>query len=141
MLSYPVVLEPDDNGTVLVSFPDLPEAHTFGDDEDEAMPRALDALETAIMGRMSDRRDIPPPSPAASRATVSLPTQAALKVLLYRTMRAQGVRKAELARSLGQRQAAVDRLLDLRHASRLDQLDAALASLGKRIDVRLYDAA
>ena len=31
MLAYPVVLEPDDNGTLLVTFPDVPEAVTFGE--------------------------------------------------------------------------------------------------------------
>ena len=34
MYSYPVNLEPDDNDTVVVNFPDLPEAVTFGDDEE-----------------------------------------------------------------------------------------------------------
>jgi antitoxin HicB len=35
-MEYPVTLERDDNGTILVSFPDLPEAHTFGEDESDA---------------------------------------------------------------------------------------------------------
>ncbi|MCC2665482.1 MAG: type toxin-antitoxin system HicB family antitoxin [Geminicoccaceae bacterium] len=46
MLAYPVVLEPDDNGTLLVTFPDVPEAVTFGEDEGDALKRAVDALET-----------------------------------------------------------------------------------------------
>ncbi len=33
MLVYPVEFELDTNGTVLVTFPDVPEAVTFGDDE------------------------------------------------------------------------------------------------------------
>jgi antitoxin HicB len=44
MLQYPVKLEPDTNGTMRVSFPDFPEVNTFGDDEDDAMARAVDAL-------------------------------------------------------------------------------------------------
>src|SRR5262245_43037678 len=31
-VDYPVVLEKDDNETILVSFPDFPEVHTFGTD-------------------------------------------------------------------------------------------------------------
>ncbi len=55
----------------------------------------------------------------------------------YREMLAQGVRKAELARRLGWKAPQVDRLFDLGHASRLDQLEAAAKALGKHIDVTL----
>jgi hypothetical protein len=34
-------------------------------------------------------------------------------------------------------QSAVDRLLDLGHASRFDQIEAAARALGKRIEIRL----
>lgn len=36
MLRYPARLERDTNGTILVSFPDVPEAHTFGEDSQRA---------------------------------------------------------------------------------------------------------
>ena len=45
MLSYPISLTPDDNGTLLVTFPDVPEAITVGEDEEDAKVQALDALE------------------------------------------------------------------------------------------------
>jgi len=48
MFDYPVTLTPDDNGTVLVTFADVPEAITFGADEDEALLNAIDALETGL---------------------------------------------------------------------------------------------
>jgi antitoxin HicB len=64
MLRYPVKLEHDSNGTILVSFPDVPEAHTFGDDRAEALARAVDAVETAFIGYMEDRRVIPSPRPS-----------------------------------------------------------------------------
>jgi antitoxin HicB len=35
----------------------------------------------------------------------------------------------------------IDRLLDLRHASRLDQLEAAFRALGKQISVEIREAA
>jgi antitoxin HicB len=46
MFGYPVILTPDD-GTVLVTFPDVPEAITFGANAEEALSHAVDALETA----------------------------------------------------------------------------------------------
>jgi antitoxin HicB len=65
----------------------------------------------------------------------------AAKVGLYEAMRAAGVRKAELARRLGVHMPQIDRLLDLRHASRLDQVEPALRAVGKRLVVAVRDAA
>ena len=141
MYAYPVVLTPDDNGTTMVTFPDFPEAVSFGDDDEEALLRAADALETAIIGRMSDREDIPAPSRRkGNQYLVALSTLSSAKVALYQAMRDAGVRKAELARRLHCDFSQVARLLDLRHASRLDQIDAALAALDKRLEIGLGDA-
>lgn len=134
---YPVKLKRDTNGTVLVTFPDFPEAATFGEDNQDALLRAVDALETAVQGRMSDREDIPEPSPRY-RHRVQLPTQAVVKILLYRAMREKGVSKSKLAGSLHWHRPQVDRLLDLRHASRLDHIDAALRKLGARLEVTTH---
>ena len=49
----------------------------------------------------------------------------------------QGIKKAELARRLGWHTPQVDRLFDLRHASRLDQIEAAAAALGRHLEVRV----
>ena len=141
MFTYPVVLETDDNDTILVSFPDVPWAHTYGDDEAEALARAADALETAFVAMMADREDVPLPSPVGRRKSVTLPPLSAAKVALYRTMRESGVGKAELARRLGCHLPQIDRLLDLRHASRLDQVDRALRAVGKQLVVEVRDAA
>ena len=136
---YPVILRRDDE-TILVRFPDFPEAQTFGDTKEEALARAVDALETAIIGRMSDREDIPPPSSTRRRSRVTLPPLSSAKLGLYRAMRAARVSKAELGRRLGWQGPQVDRLLDLRHATRLDQLDQALRALGKRLVVEVEAA-
>ncbi len=137
MLSYPVRLTPDDNDTVLVGAPDFPELTTFGEDEEDALWHAVDALEEAIAARMQTREDVPEPS--RGRRRVALPTQTALQVLLYQAMRRKRVRKAELARRLNWHAPQVDRLLDLRHASRLDQIDAAANALGLDLDIRVTE--
>lgn len=64
MLQYPAILERDTNETILASFPNVPEAHTFGDDEDEALARAVEALGSALAMYIEDRQDIPAPSKA-----------------------------------------------------------------------------
>jgi antitoxin HicB len=141
MSTYPVELNPDGGGFV-VTFPDMPYGVTDGDDEEEALFNAVSALETVIIGLMGDREDVPMAShPAPGQKTVTLPAMSAAKVALYRTMREKGVRKAELARRLNLHMTQIDRLLDLRHASRLDQIDTALRALGKTLVVEVRDAA
>ena len=134
MLDYPIQLEADD-GSMLATAPDFPELVTFGEDKDEALAHAVDALEEAIAARMHARQDIPAPSPGKTR--VVLPTLTAVKVALYQTMRSQGVGKAELARRLGWRLPQVDRVLDIQHHSRMEQMDAALAAVGSQIRVSI----
>ncbi|MCY4615908.1 MAG: type II toxin-antitoxin system HicB family antitoxin [Chloroflexi bacterium] len=138
MLDYPVNLEADDNDTVLVTAPDFPELATFGEDRDEAIARAVDAFEEVIAARMHDREDISQPS--AGEVHVTLPTLTAVKVMLYQGMRDQGIGKAELARRLGWHMPQVDRVLDVNHRSRLDQMDAALGAIGRRLQVTVAAA-
>ena len=135
MFCYPVTLTPDDNGTILVTFPDIPEAVTFGDNEEEALLRAVDALESMLAAKMVDREDIPTPSSTDDGPYVRLSALTTAKILLYQVMKQQNIRKAELARRLGWHAPQADRLLDLNHASRLDQIERALAVLGKHLDV------
>lgn len=141
MRGYPIELVPDDNGTLRVVFPDVPEANSFGEDEEDAKRHAVDALETALAAYMTAQRPIPEPSPARDRPTVLPSLLATLKIELYRAMLAVGLRKAELGRRLGLDQRRVDRLLDLAHESRPEQLEAALAALGKRVAIDIRDAA
>jgi antitoxin HicB len=91
---------------------------------------------------MSDRSRIPEPSRIKRGADfVTLSALAEAKVSLYREMLAVDMRKAELARRLGWHKPQVDRLLDLRHDSRLDQMERAFAVLGKRVRIAIEDAA
>ena len=71
--------------------------------------------------------------------TVSLPPLLVAKVELYNTMLVQQVNKAELGRRLRWHLPQVDRVLDVRHASRLDQLEQALAAVGKRLELRVVE--
>jgi antitoxin HicB len=137
-MRYPVTLTRDDNGTFLVTFPDVPEAITYGETRDEALARAPDAFATAVEALMKDRRDIPPPSRSTGR-TVELPTLMAAKLELYRTMRAQQIGKAELGRRLDWHLPQVDRLLAMKHGSQLDQLESAFRAMGKRVVLAIED--
>ena len=135
MSGYTISLEPDGD-TVLATCPDLSEVTTFGDDRAEALVRASSAVEEALAGRIAHSQDIPSPTEdiALTRPYVRLPLMTALKVELYRALRAAGMNRAELARRMGAHRNQVDRLFDLSHQSKLDQVEAAFAGLGLRIE-------
>lgn len=138
-MDYPVDLTPDDNATLLATFPDVPGAVTFGSDEKEALANAIDALETIFSALITDRREIPRPSAPRGRKTVSPSLLGRLKISVYRAMRERGWRKADLARAMSLNPRQIDRLLDLRHGSTVVQLEQALAACGKRVEVDLRE--
>jgi antitoxin HicB len=136
MLDYPVILEGQPEGGFVVTFPDVPEAITQGEDADEALLYAIDALETALSFYVDDRKPLPVPSkPKRGQKTVRPSALECAKLGVYRAMTEQGIKKAELARRLGWHMPQVDRLFDLRHASRLDQIEAAARALGRQVEV------
>jgi len=139
--TYPVVLARAEEGGFHASFPDVPGAITEGDTETEALANAVEALETMFIAYMRDKQDIPRPSPPRDRRTIVVPPISAAKVALYRAVREHGLSRAGLARRLRLHAPQVDRLLDLRHASRLDQLAEALRALGKELVLSVRDAA
>jgi antitoxin HicB len=137
---YPVHLERQADGSVLVTFPDVPEAVTDGTDPDEALREAQDALIAALGGYINARRPIPGPS-SMKGPRIHLPSLIAAKLALYQAMWEAGLTAVALAKRLGLSEGAVRRLLDLDHRSHIGQLEAALAALGKRLSVEVYDAA
>ena len=137
MFDYPVTLTPDD-GTVLVTFADVPEAITFGADEDEALLQAIDALETGLSFYVDARKPLPVASkPVVGQKTVRPSALECAKLGVYQAMTEQGIKKSELARRLGWHMPQIDRLFDLRHASKFDQIEAAANVLGKRVRVEV----
>jgi antitoxin HicB len=130
--TYPVVLEPDDNGTVMATLPDFPGA-TFGETREDALAHARDLLITALEDYMSRRQDLPTPS--AGRLRVGVPPSVALKVAVYQEMLRRRMTKTALAARMHQPKQQLDRLFNLKHRSRADQIDAAYDALGLTVCV------
>ncbi len=135
MLAYPIRLNKDDNGTYLVTCPDFPEVTTFGNTRNKALEYARHAIEEAVEARIADREEIPTPS--NGRCKVALSTQATLTVFLSNIMLNKNVNKSQLARKLRWHRPQVDRLLNIRHETRLDQIDAAFRALETRVKVSI----
>jgi antitoxin HicB len=136
-MRYPARLKRQQEGGYVVTFPDIPEAITQGEDVEDALVHAADALESALDFYFEDRRPVPTPSkPKRGQHLVELPPSVAAKVLLLNEMLRQKVRPAELARRLRTTAQEVNRLTNLRHATKIDRVDAALRTLGKRLVVK-----
>jgi antitoxin HicB len=141
-LSYPARLTPAEEGGYLVSFRDFPEAHSEGDDKADALEQASDCLEEGLALYMRERRNIPEPSaPKRGEYLVGPGTLMAAKTALYMTLAKSGMSQRDLARAIGTTPAGVQRLLDPRHLSRHDQLDAAMRALGHRLTFSFEPAA
>jgi antitoxin HicB len=139
-LAYPAQFDADPEAGFTISFPDFCSQHNPGgggysqaETHDEAMRQAADLLETIIANHLAEGWAIPVPSPPRGRPLIAVEPLIAAKVELYGAMRAAGVSKAELARRMGNAPQQVQRLFDTNHASRIDQLAAAFAALGRRL--------
>lgn len=139
MLQYQALFEPAEEGGFVVTFPDVEPAITQGDDEADALFMAADVLSLALMDYVD--RGVPLPKPKAHRGaryrTVRLPALISAKAELYSAFLKAGIGKAELARRLRIPRTNVDRLFDFQHQSRLDQIEAALAALGKELSLNV----
>ncbi|HXC88848.1 MAG TPA: type II toxin-antitoxin system HicB family antitoxin, partial [Stellaceae bacterium] len=92
-------------------------------------------LVTALSFYTDRAEPLPRPSPPHGRPLAYLPALIAAKLALHDAMLATGVSNVALARQLGADEKAVRRLRDPLHQSRINQVDAALRALGKRIGI------
>jgi antitoxin HicB len=143
VLSYPARFTVDrEAGGYVISFPDVPEAVTQAEGVEEGLDMAADCLQMVLAEYI--RLGHPIPAPSALRRGqrgIRLPFFVALKVELYNAWLQSGARKAEIARRLRIPRANVDRLFDLKHVSRPEQIEEAFAALGKHVDVQVRDVA
>lgn len=61
-LFYPAIFHKAEEGGYWISFPDIPECLTQGDNMEQAYEMAVDALGLAISSRYQQKEDIPIPS-------------------------------------------------------------------------------
>lgn len=135
-------IRPDPDGGYLVTFPDVPEAITQGDDLTDARRSAAEALGLALRGYLARGKPLPRPD-ARGGELVEVPVEAgdAMKLAVIEAFQAARITKTELARRLGKGENEARRILNPDHPTRLDALTAALEALGKRIVVSVKDAA
>jgi antitoxin HicB len=147
MLSYyaDFEIDPKDGGFV-VRFPDFGYGVTQGDNVEEATAMAEDLLRNLVQEAIRRSAPLPRASKLRRRRNsqlrlISLAALDSAKAELYAAFLASGLTKAEFARRVRIAKTNVDRLFDVDHASRLDQIEAAFRALGKRLSVVVDNAA
>lgn len=141
-LAFRARFEPDGEG-FLVTFPDIPQAITGGDDMDEALHNAREALELALLTYVIDDRPFPPPAVVHGDEfrTISVSAAVAAKLVFIEAFRTSGLTQHALAERLGKGRTEVRRMLDPYHATKLPRLEAGLEALGKRLVISVEEAA
>lgn len=135
---YPVLLDPAEKGGFVVTCRDLPALVTQGEDEDDALAQATDAMDAVFATFMIEGIEFPAPSKARRREhLVSPPAETVAKAALYVAMKDAGMSKTQLARQLGVDEKEVRRLLDPRYGSKLPRIAEAIGVLGQRLVIGL----
>ncbi|MGZ9738063.1 type II toxin-antitoxin system HicB family antitoxin [Pseudomonas sp. GNP012] len=141
MYDYAIRFEEDTCPGLAVYCRDLPLLNSYGDDREHAISEAVDAIETTLSIFVDQRQAIPAASPpVAGEEVIHLPAVTVAKIVLWNEMMARDMRKADLCRLLGLAQTQGDRLVDFLHTSKMEQLENALAALGKRLKVSVETA-
>jgi antitoxin HicB len=140
--AYRALFEPGDRrGTVVITFPDVPEAISQGRGEADARAMAEEALGLTLLAYL--RRGAPLPKPRArgrGLVDVAVAPEVAAKLAVLESFAQAGITKSELARRIGKDEKEVRRILDPKHPTKLPALTAALRALGKRLVVGVTEA-
>lgn len=134
-MQYPITITEED-GVHLVHFPDIPEGFTSGNSMEEAQQMAQDALIGVLDWYMKHGKTIPLPS-EVSQCCVELDIVSSSKVFLHNEMLAQNVKKAELARRIDMAATNFERVVGLKHITKINAVAQAFNALGKRLDLRV----
>jgi len=135
-MQYPVKFEPDGK-FFLVTFPDIPEAITQGENLEEAYRYAAEVLELALDFYVENGRPFPTPSePLPGQPMIDVRPSYVAKAILRQELKAQKVSRKELMRRLQVKPEEITLLLNLRHTSRIDGIGRALKVLGKTLEIR-----
>lgn len=129
---YLVVLTDDPDGAVNATFPDVPEAITYGEDRPNALRSASEALGLALRGYLANGKGLPE-AIAAGDDMVSPYLDDVLKIAFVDSFRQSNVSREEFARLSGLKQWKVEALLDPDADNGISELENALTILGRRL--------
>lgn len=131
MFDYPYDVTRDGDGW-LITFPDIPGVNTDAETESAIPGRAHDALWTMLDHYVRNRIELPSPTYDRLRPRVPLGEIVDLKLMLHQGMVWNGITQAELARRLETSPTLINRLLDLEHQSKVQEIRRAMDAINVR---------
>ncbi|MGO8756217.1 MAG: type II toxin-antitoxin system HicB family antitoxin [Gallionellaceae bacterium] len=138
---YPVLLKAAKEGGFLVTCRDLPPLITQGENKEDALMQAADAMDEVFAAYMLEGLTFPTPSKTRRREfSIAPPAETMAKAALYMAMSEAGITKVQLAKQLGIDEKEVRRLLDPHYGSKLPRIAQAIQLLGKRLVIGLEAA-
>jgi antitoxin HicB len=139
---YPARFQQEPEGGYTITFRDVPEGISHGETIKHALRMAEDALVTALSFYADHAEPFPAPSaPRSGEYSIKVPALIQAKLALIARIAETRVSNVALAEQLGIDEKAVRRLLNLNHESKISKIEAALAALGKRLEVTVGEAA
>lgn len=136
MLFYPAVFEADPSGGYVAHFPQFG-GFTQGETIEETTEMCEDLLVSYIEDYFGLDKPIPLPDKLLKgQYAIPLSTLMTAKVLLHNELVSQGVNNAQLARLMNTSPAEVQRIVNLRHNTKIDTISKALQTLGKHFQLR-----
>jgi antitoxin HicB len=133
VIRYAAILEPQPEGGFTVTFPDIPEAITEGDERDAALFNAQEVLSACLGQRMFDGETIPEASAVDGGVWIEPIAAVQAALLLKEARELQGKSLADVARALHTSWPAAQRLERPDGNPTLRQIERAAAALGKRL--------
>ena len=138
---YRAEFEHGDPRGIVVSFPDVPEAITQGDDEVDARAMAEEALGLALLTYPERGRPLPrPKARGRDLVPVSVAPDVAAKLAVLEAFREAGITKSALGRRINKDEKEVRRILNPKHPTKLPALTATLRALGRRLVIGMEKA-
>ncbi len=135
---YAVLLKPAQEGGFVVTCRDLPQLITQGEDIDDALSEATDAIDELFAAYIQEKLEFPTPSKVRrGEYLVAPPAGTVAKAALYVAMKDAAVTNVQLAKLLGVDEKEVRRMLDPHYGSKLPRIAEAIKLLGKRLVIGL----
>jgi antitoxin HicB len=131
---YAITLKTAKEGGFIVTCRDLPPLITQGDDLEDALSQAVDAMDEVFATYMQAKLELPVPSKIRrGEYLVAPPPETAAKAALHIAMRESGMTNVQLAKLLSVDEKEVRRMLDPHYGSKLPRIAQAIRLLGKRL--------
>jgi antitoxin HicB len=138
-IAYPAKFETVEDGRILVTLRDFPEAATDGADMAEARAEAVDLLNSTLMFRMKYREPLPAPSKRGKDEVLLNPDAGvAMKIALYMALGEARMSIADLTRRLEVDNREIQRIMNPQHATRIARMIEALAATGHEVTLEMH---